>query len=77
MDNLSTSNCSYIDFALPSPYYNMIIKTFTINDYVKQFVMVPIVTKSTTSDNDQMNLFVDWMSWEDYTTSTNSFIYND
>ena len=77
LDNLSTSNCEYIDFTLPSPYYNMIIKTFTINDYVKQFVMVPIVTKNTISDNDRMNLFVDWMSWEDYTTSTNSFIYND
>ena len=55
----------------------MIIKTFTINDYVKQFIMVPIVTKNTISDNDRMNLSVDWMSWEDYTTSTNSFIYND
>ena len=77
LDNLSTSNCEYIDFTLPSPYYNMIIKTFTINNYVKQFVMVPIITKSTLSNNDLMNLYVDWITWEDYTASTNSFTYSE
>ena len=77
LDNLSTSNCEYIDFTLPSPYYNMIIKTFTINNYVKQFVMVPIITKSTLSNNDLMNLYIDWITWEDYTASTNSFTYSE
>lgn len=77
LDNLSTNNCDYIDFTLPSPYYNMIIKTFTINNYVKQFVMVPIITKSTVSNNDIMNLYVDWITWEDYAASTNSFTYSE
>lgn len=77
LDNLSTSNCSYIDFSLPYPYYHRIIKTFIINSYVKQFVMVPIISNSIISDNNRMNLYVDWITWEDYTTSTNSFIYSD
>lgn len=77
LDNLSTNNCEYIDFTLPSPYYNTMIKTFNINNYVKQFVMVPIITKNTISDNDLMNLYVDWITWEDYTASTNSFTYSE
>lgn len=76
LDTLSTANCNYVDFTLSDPYYYEIIKTFTINDYVKQFALVPIETRNTIASTDRMSLFVDWISWTDYNTSDKSHTYD-
>lgn len=73
--DISTRNCNWKDISLSAPYYNYVFLNVPINNYLKQFVLIPIISHNNISSNITYSLNIKSVVLNMYNDSNDSFTY--
>lgn len=74
-ENVSPNTMSYVDFNIPSPFMGYTVITLPINNYLKQFLIVPVITQNAVDSTGRYTYTIETVNLNMYENSENSFTY--